>query len=333
MTSNQHIEVDIKNRSLTKLLNFLNTVAVVTTVSYIPFYYLVKNFYFVPIQSVTAVLVSFSFYFVKRGWYAFSSYWVILILTAAITWATFVTPDVGVELLLIPISVVLISLFENKINAVILFVIIFITYLVLEIMRPEFPRVVEYPQEIKQIVYYMNISVIFIVSFVDVRYYWKWSKEAQQKLIEEKEKNYDLEINKKQKSLDLTQANNQMKAKFRQNMIQKLENAMESPDLRNEVAGIIMDFKNQSAVDSKIDYKENHNRDHGVFESRLTEKYPTLSKSEKEICVYLKLDLSSKEIANLRGSTVNTIDVTKNRIRKKLDIKSGESISDFLKTI
>ena len=331
--SNPIIE-NTRDRSLTKLLNFLNTVAMVVTVSYIPFYYFVGNHYFVPIQTATALLISLIFYFVKRGWYVLSSYWLVLILTAAITWAAVVTPNVGVELLMIPICVVLITLFENKVHTIICFTIIFLNYLILEIFRGDFTGIVHYPEDLQKTVYYLNISVIFLVSFIDVRYYWLWSKETEHQLIREKEKNYELELEKKRKNLDAMQANNQMKVNFRNNIIDKLENITKSEDMSKELARVVMDLKNQMAVDEKIDFIQSKNEEVNVeFEERLQQAFPNLTKTEREICIYLKLKMSSKEIANLRGSTVNTINVTKNHIRKKLQLDKGTDLSLFLHSV
>lgn len=62
------------------------------------------------------------------------------------------------------------------------------------------------------------------------------------------------------------------------------------------------------------------------FFQRLAQKYPQLSKTEREICAYIKLNLSTKEMALIRKTTVNTLNVTRHRIRKKMGLERDEEL-------
>lgn len=57
------------------------------------------------------------------------------------------------------------------------------------------------------------------------------------------------------------------------------------------------------------------------FLDLLSERHPTLTKSEKRICAFMLINLSTKEIANLLERSPRTVDVTKYNIRKKLEIE------------
>ena len=56
------------------------------------------------------------------------------------------------------------------------------------------------------------------------------------------------------------------------------------------------------------------------FLDLLNERHPALTKSEKRICAFMLINLSTKEIAELLGRSPRTVDVTKYNIRKKLGI-------------
>lgn len=56
------------------------------------------------------------------------------------------------------------------------------------------------------------------------------------------------------------------------------------------------------------------------FLDLLSERHPDLTKSEKRICAFMLINLSTKEIAELLGRSPRTVDVTKYNIRKKLGI-------------
>lgn len=69
------------------------------------------------------------------------------------------------------------------------------------------------------------------------------------------------------------------------------------------------------------------------FFNKLREDYPQLSKTEREIALYLKLNLATKEIASLRKTTESAIFSTKSRIKKKLGLSPDEEIYDFISKI
>ncbi len=69
------------------------------------------------------------------------------------------------------------------------------------------------------------------------------------------------------------------------------------------------------------------------FLSKLSEKYPTLSKSEKRLCAFLKLGMSSKEIGDITQKNYKSIEVFRSRLRKKLEIESTVNLTDFLNGI
>jgi len=59
---------------------------------------------------------------------------------------------------------------------------------------------------------------------------------------------------------------------------------------------------------------------HSEFYETLTEEFPELSPGEQRLCALLKLNLSSKEIAELTGQSINTLEKARYRLRKKLNI-------------
>lgn len=75
-----------------------------------------------------------------------------------------------------------------------------------------------------------------------------------------------------------------------------------------------------------------HNFDevYGDYVARLTERYPTLSKSEIRLCYYIKMGLSTKEIAPLLNVAPKSIEMSRYRLRKKLELDRSDNLSDFL---
>jgi DNA-binding CsgD family transcriptional regulator len=65
----------------------------------------------------------------------------------------------------------------------------------------------------------------------------------------------------------------------------------------------------------------------------LKSKFPKLTSSDLKICAYLKLNLSSKEIAQLTNISVRGVEISRYRLRKKLGLSSDQSITVFLESL
>ncbi|HVY75726.1 MAG TPA: triple tyrosine motif-containing protein [Puia sp.] len=69
------------------------------------------------------------------------------------------------------------------------------------------------------------------------------------------------------------------------------------------------------------------------FLKKIKKKYPELTNSDLKVCAYLKLSLSTKEIAQLLNISIRGAEVSRYRIRKKLGIQTEQSLSSFLNSI
>ena len=78
----------------------------------------------------------------------------------------------------------------------------------------------------------------------------------------------------------------------------------------------------------EVNFKELHQD----FFERLLKSYPSLTPKDLKLCAYLKMNLSTKEIAPLMGITVRGVEIHRYRLRKKLDMDSSDNLSNFLIT-
>ncbi|WP_116788429.1 histidine kinase [Flavobacterium psychrotrophum] len=77
-------------------------------------------------------------------------------------------------------------------------------------------------------------------------------------------------------------------------------------------------------------FEKNLIKSHEEFVARLTEKYPVLTPKDIKLCIYLKMNLSSKEIAPLMNISFRGVELHRYRLRKKLEIGTEESLSRFM---
>jgi CheY-like chemotaxis protein len=70
---------------------------------------------------------------------------------------------------------------------------------------------------------------------------------------------------------------------------------------------------------------------HYGFYDRLIARFPTLTETDLRLCAFIKLKMSTKEIALLINRPVNSVKVARNRLRRKLHIEDeSQSLLTFL---
>jgi len=69
---------------------------------------------------------------------------------------------------------------------------------------------------------------------------------------------------------------------------------------------------------------------HSDFLAALKQKYPNLSANELKLSAYLRMNLSTKEMAQLMNISVRGVEISRYRLRKKLQIPTEVNLFDFL---
>ncbi len=69
---------------------------------------------------------------------------------------------------------------------------------------------------------------------------------------------------------------------------------------------------------------------HSDFLSALKSRFPKLSANELKLSAYLRMNLSTKEMAQLMNISVRGVEISRYRLRKKLEIPTEVSLFDFL---
>jgi DNA-binding CsgD family transcriptional regulator len=69
---------------------------------------------------------------------------------------------------------------------------------------------------------------------------------------------------------------------------------------------------------------------HNNFITTMKAKFPGLSSTDLKLCAYLRLNLSSKEIAQLLNISLKGVEISRYRVRKKLQLSTETNLYDFL---
>lgn len=69
------------------------------------------------------------------------------------------------------------------------------------------------------------------------------------------------------------------------------------------------------------------------FIERLVERHPGLTQGERHLATLLRVELSTKEIAMLSGTTPKTINMNRYRLRKSLGLSSEDDLVEYIRSI
>lgn len=90
---------------------------------------------------------------------------------------------------------------------------------------------------------------------------------------------------------------------------------------------------NMNDDDNWEKFEENFNMVYDDFMKTLTARFPDLKTNDRKLCAYLRMGLSSKEMASLLNTPVRSIETARYRLRKKLNLDGGENLTEFIRNI
>jgi tetratricopeptide (TPR) repeat protein len=79
----------------------------------------------------------------------------------------------------------------------------------------------------------------------------------------------------------------------------------------------------------EVRFRESHPR----FNRNLTKNHPYLTSNQKKLAIFLRMNLTTKDIASITRQSPDSIKVARSRLRKKLGLSSQENIVTFLEKL
>jgi len=88
---------------------------------------------------------------------------------------------------------------------------------------------------------------------------------------------------------------------------------------------IVIDLQKEADNDSWKEFELRFNQVHSEFYSSLRKQFPELSPADEKLCAFLRLNMSSKEIAAITQQSIKSVEVARARLRKKLNLTNTTS--------
>ena len=152
-----------------------------------------------------------------------------------------------------------------------------------------------------------------------------------------KNKNLESEIAHKNKELALTTMNlvqrNELILKLQEPLAQILRKTTDKTAIA-EIKRINKLLQEDAKKEESWSQFANHfDQVHVDFLHRIREQYTQLTANDRKLCAYLRMNLSTKEIAPLMNISIRGVEVGRYRLRKKIGLDSSVNLTEFMLSI
>lgn len=110
----------------------------------------------------------------------------------------------------------------------------------------------------------------------------------------------------------------------------ELEKKAVKAETKTMISKIAYRIRKSRGVELWKEFDIRFNQVHHDFYDSLNLKFPNLSPAEKRLCAFLKMNMSTKDISELTGNAPNSINTSRYRIRKKMNLSESDNLVDFL---
>ena len=100
---------------------------------------------------------------------------------------------------------------------------------------------------------------------------------------------------------------------------------------KSKIKGLKKEIKKEIDIEHQNKIFETYfDEAHEEFFRRLLETFPDLTPYDLRICAFIKMNLSTKEIANILNISYRGAEVSRYRLRKKMNLSRDVNLSSFL---
>lgn len=167
------------------------------------------------------------------------------------------------------------------------------------------------------------------------------SQEKEREIVTLKNQQLEHDLRHKSQELSHTTANIMRKNETLIDLIASLDKIYDNVNNQMPSEKISKQIKHlQKQIQENIEhdndwhrFEENFDVVYENFLSRLSKTYPQLNVTDRRLCAYLKMGLSSKEIAPLLNMSVRSVEMTRYRLRKKMGLGRDTNLAVFLQQL
>ncbi|MCH1546995.1 MAG: hypothetical protein L7S44_00380, partial [Flavobacteriaceae bacterium] len=205
---------------------------------------------------------------------------------------------------------------------------------------------VEHPWYLSNFMIANYLLIFAILFFLLNRSYEKYYREKEEKIIRiNKNKMELIEFERKQAlmAVENTKLQTDIESKNRElavstmsmikknQFLSKIKLDLKKPDSSDKIFSVIkMIDRNLNNKDDWKFFEEAFNNADKDFLKKVKSTHPSLTNNDLRLCAYLRLNLSSKDIAPLLNISLSSVEIKRYRLRKKMNLSHGEGLTEHL---
>lgn len=119
-----------------------------------------------------------------------------------------------------------------------------------------------------------------------------------------------------------------------QNDLQRIFASLDNDLAKSKISSLVKQINKEN--DSENQWKVFNLHIEQVYEDmfkKLKERYPELTPHELSLCAYLRMNMSSKEIASLMNISARGVEIGRYRLRKKLGLDRDVNLTEFMMSL
>lgn len=166
-----------------------------------------------------------------------------------------------------------------------------------------------------------SIMLILIITFIT-----RNKIKAQKAIIAQKKLENELEKKTRELTTNVMglMKKNEIISEVSKKLIDVSSDALKD-ETKTAINSIVRELRKSTENEISEEFEVRFNEVHPGFYDKLLEKFPTISPNEQRLCAFLRLNMTSKEISELTGQRIQSIDVARSRLRKKLGISNKKT--------
>ena len=106
-----------------------------------------------------------------------------------------------------------------------------------------------------------------------------------------------------------------------------------NPEIKKSIKSLISDYKLQSYNSNWDEFELLFEKVHHSFHEKLNDQFPELTPNERKLCVFLKLNMTTKQIAQITFQSEEALKKARLRLRKKLEIDRDTNLVAFIQNL
>lgn len=114
-------------------------------------------------------------------------------------------------------------------------------------------------------------------------------------------------------------------------MMEGVEQAIRAGDSVESLHTMFERIRNGDKDNSWKEFEIRFTQVHKEFYERLNERFPDLTPNERKLCAFLRLNMTTKDIASITHQSIHSINVARTRLRKRMNLSGrDENLISFL---